>query len=390
MQTNFKMLAKTFFGFEDILAEELKQLGAQAVEKGNRVVHFSGDKGFMYKANLCLRTALKILVPIHSSQLRNEADLYAMAYDYPWENYFSAQETFALDSVVFGEMFTHSLYVSQRVKDAIVDRFRAKEGVRPSVDLKQPDVRINVHIDRNQCTFSLDSSGASLHHRGYRTATNIAPLNEVLAAGLILLSGWDKRTNFLDPMCGSGTIPIEAAMLSCNIPANINRKAFAFEKWKDWDEDLYLTIEEAQLNKIQGLAGTITGFDKAPSAVAKAQDNVRNANLEEFVDIDQDNFFFTKKEAEGPLHIVTNPPYGERLVGDINEIYKQLGDTLKQRYTNTQAWVITSNLEAMKQVGLRPSRKIKLFNGKLESRLLHYSIYAGTKKVHKLKSNPTK
>ena len=164
-------------------------------------------------------------------------------------------------------------------KDAIVDRFRAKEGVRPSVDLKQPDVRINVHIDRNQCTFSLDSSGASLHHRGYRTATNIAPLNEVLAAGLILLSGWDKRSNFLDPMCGSGTIPIEAAMLSCNIPANINRKVFAFEKWKDWDEDLYLTIEEAQLNKIQGLAGTITGFDKAPSAVAKAQDNVRNANL---------------------------------------------------------------------------------------------------------------
>ena len=298
MQTNFKMLAKTFFGFEDILAEELKQLGAQAVEKGNRVVHFSGDKGFMYKANLCLRTALKILVPIHSSQLRNEADLYTMAYDYPWENYFSAQDTFALDSVVFGEMFTHSLYVSQRVKDAIVDRFRAKEGVRPSVDLKQPDVRINVHIDRNQCTFSLDSSGASLHHRGYRTATNIAPLNEVLAAGLILLSGWDKRSNFLDPMCGSGTIPIEAAMLSCNIPANINRKVFAFEKWKDWDEDLYLTIEEAQLNKIQGLAGTITGFDKAPSAVAKAKDNVRNANLEEFVDIDQDNFFFTKKEGK--------------------------------------------------------------------------------------------
>ena len=388
MQTNFKMLAKTFFGFEELLANELKQLGAQEIEKGNRVVHFSGDKGFMYKANLCLRTALKILVPIHSSHLRREADLYSMAFDYPWENYFSAQETFALDSVVFGEMFTHSLYVSQRVKDAIVDRFRAKGGIRPSVDLKYPDVRINVHIDRNHCTFSLDSSGASLHHRGYRSATNIAPINEVLAAGLIQLSGWDKRSNFLDPMCGSGTIPIEAAMLSCNIPANINRKTFAFEKWKDWDEDLYLTIEEAQLNKIQGLAGSITGFDKAPSAVTKARENVRNANLEEFVDIDQDNFFFTKKEDESPLHIVTNPPYGERLSGNIDDLYKQLGDTLKQRYTNTQAWLITSNLAAMKQVGLRPSRKIKLFNGKLESRLLHYSIYAGTKKIHKLKSNP--
>ena len=386
MSANFKMVAKTFFGFEDILENELKQLGAQAVEKGNRVVYFKGDKGFMYKANLCLRTALKILVPIHHCRVNSEHDLYQAAYDYPWEKHFTAQETFAIDSVVFGETFTHSLYVSQKVKDAIADSFRAKTGQRPSVNLKYPDVRINVHIDRDQCTFSLDSSGASLHHRGYRTATNIAPLNEVLAAGLILLSGWDQRTDFLDPMCGSGTIPIEAAMMSCKIPANINRKEFAFEKWADWDEDLYLTIEESQLNKIQGLAGTISGFDKAPSAVAKAKDNVRNANLEDFVSIDKDNFFFSQKEQEGPLHLLTNPPYGERLEGDINALYGSFGDTLKQHYTNTQAWMITSNLEAMKHVGLRPSRKIKLFNGKLESRLLHYNIYPGTKKIHKLNS----
>ena len=188
----------------------------------------------------------------------------------------------------------------------------------------------------------------------------------------------------------SGTLLIEAALLSCNIPANINRKEFAFEKWKDWDEDLYLTIEEAQLNKIQGLAGYITGYDKAPSAVAKARDNVRNANLEEFISIEKDNFFFTKKEEDTPLHLVSNPPYGERLEGDINALYKQFGDTLKQHYTNTQAWIITSNLEAMKHLGLRPSRKIKLYNGKLESRLLHYSIYAGTKKIHKLKSNSSR
>ena len=386
MSANFKMVAKTFFGFEDILENELKQLGAQAVEKGNRVVYFKGDKGFMYKANLCLRTALKILVPVHHCRVNSEHDLYQAAYDYPWEKHFTAQETFAIDSVVFGETFTHSLYVSQKVKDAIADSFRAKTGQRPSVNLKYPDVRINVHIDRDQCTFSLDSSGASLHHRGYRTATNIAPLNEVLAAGLILLSGWDQRTDFLDPMCGSGTIPIEAAMMSCKIPANINRKEFAFEKWADWDEDLYLTIEECQLNKIQGLAGTISGFDKAPSAVAKAKDNVRNANLEDFVSIDKDNFFFSQKEQEGPLHLLTNPPYGERLEGDINALYGSFGDTLKQHYTNTQAWMITSNLEAMKHVGLRPSRKIKLFNGKLESRLLHYNIYPGTKKIHKLNS----
>ena len=387
MSANFKMLAKTFYGFEDLLENELKQLGAQEVEKGNRVVSFKGDKGFMYKANLSLRTALKILVPIYHCRVNSEHDLYQAAYDYPWENHFSVNETIAIDSVVFGETFTHSLYVSQKVKDAIADSFRAKTGQRPSVNLKYPDVRINVHIDQNQCSFSLDSSGASLHHRGYRTATNIAPLNEVLAAGLILLSGWDQRTDFLDPMCGSGTIPIEAAMMSCKIPANINRKEFAFEKWADWDEDLYLTIEESQLNKIQGLAGTISGFDKAPSAIEKAKDNVRNANLEEFVSIEKDNFFFTQKEQEGPLHIVTNPPYGERLEGDINALYGSFGDTLKQHYTNTQAWMITSNLEAMKHVGLRPSRKIKLFNGKLESRLLHYNIYPGTKKIHKLNSS---
>lgn len=386
MSANFKMLAKTFYGFEDLLENELKQLGAQEVEKGNRVVYFKGDKGFMYKANLSLRTALKILVPIYHCRVKSEHDLYQTVYDYPWEQHFTVSETFAIDSVVFGEIFTHSLYVSQKVKDAIADSFRAKTGQRPSVNLTYPDVRINIHIDRDQCTFSLDSSGASLHHRGYRTATNIAPLNEVLAAGLILLSGWDQRTDFLDPMCGSGTIPIEAAMMSCKIPANINRKEFAFEKWADWEEDLYLTIEESQLNKIQGLAGTITGFDKAPSAVAKARENVRNANLEEFVTIEKDNFFFSQKDQDSPLHIVTNPPYGERLEGDINALYGSFGDTLKQHYTNTQAWMITSNLEAMKHVGLRPSRKIKLFNGKLESRLLHYNIYPGTKKLHKLNS----
>ncbi|MGB0367693.1 MAG: THUMP domain-containing class I SAM-dependent RNA methyltransferase [Flavobacteriaceae bacterium] len=386
MSANFKMLAKTFYGFEDLLENELKQLGAQEVEKGNRVVYFKGDKGFMYKANLSLRTALKILVPIYHCRVKSEHDLYQTVYDYPWEQHFTVSETFAIDSVVFGEIFTHSLYVSQKVKDAIADSFRAKTGQRPSVNLTYPDVRINIHIDRDQCTFSLDSSGASLHHRGYRTATNIAPLNEVLAAGLIFLSGWDQRTDFLDPMCGSGTIPIEAAMMSCKIPANINRKEFAFEKWADWEEDLYLTIEESQLNKIQGLAGTITGFDKAPSAVAKARENVRNANLEEFVTIEKDNFFFSQKDQDSPLHIVTNPPYGERLEGDINALYGSFGDTLKQHYTNTQAWMITSNLEAMKHVGLRPSRKIKLFNGKLESRLLHYNIYPGTKKLHKLNS----
>ena len=383
METNFKMTAKTFFGFEPLLSDELKKLGAQEVVTGNRVVHFKGDKGFMYKANLSLRTALKILKPIHQCRLNNEQMLYQSVYDFPWEDYFDSSSTIAVDSVVFGDVFTHSLYVSQRVKDAIVDRFRARTGQRPSVDLNRPDVRINVHIDRNEGTFSLDSSGPSLHHRGYRTATNKAPLNEVLAAGLILLSGWDTRTDFLDPMCGSGTLLIEAAMLACKIPANINRKAFAFEKWKDWDEDLYLKIEEAQLNKIQGLAGSIQGYDKSPSAVQKAIQNCENAHLEEFISIDKNNFFYTGKKSDTPLHLLTNPPYGERLTGDINGLYQQIGDTLKQRYLNTHAWLISSNFDALKHVGLRPTRKIKLFNGKLETRLSHYHIYPGTKKSHK-------
>ncbi len=377
-------MAKTFYGFESLLEEELKKLGAQDVTKMNRAVHFKGDKGFLYKANLCLRTALKILVPIHTSRVPSEQVLYQVAYDYPWENHFSSTSTFMIDSVVFGDTFTHSLYVSQKVKDAIVDRFRAKEGARPSVDLEQPDIRINVHIDRENATFSLDSSGASLHHRGYRSATNKAPLNEVLAAGLIQLSGWDTRTDFLDPMCGSGTLVIEAAMLSCNIPANINRKEFAFEKWNDWDEDLYLTIEEAQLNKIQGLAGSIEGFDKSPSAIEKANQNLVNANLEEFVSIEKNNFLYAQKESEAPLHILTNPPYGVRLEGEINALYRSIGDTLKQRYLDTEAWIISSNFEALKHVGLRPTRKIKLYNGKLETRLSQFKIYAGTKKIHKL------
>ena len=384
MEDNFKMLAKTFYGMEELLAEELKNLGAQDIEKGNRIVYFVGDKGFMYKANMSLRTALKILKPIHTARVTNEHELYNMVYDFPWEEYLSHENSLAIDSVVFGDNFTHSLYVSQKAKDAIVDRFRENTGERPDVNLDHPDVRINIHIDLDQCTISLDSSGSSLHHRGYRTATNIAPLNEVLAAGIILLSGWDQTVDFLDPMCGSGTILIEAAMMACNIPANINRKEFAFEKWNDWDEELFYKIEEAQISKIRGLAGSISGFDKAPSAIEKARENIKNANLEEFITIEKNNFLYADKETDRPLHLLSNPPYGERLEGDMNQFYSEIGDTLKQKYQDTQAWMISANMEALKHVGLRPSRKIKLFNGKLETRLSLYSIYKGTKKTHKL------
>ena len=267
MEENFKMVAKTFYGFEAILAKELLQLGAQNIKPGNRMVSFVGDLGFLYKANLCLRTALKILKPIHSARVENEEALYQLFYDFQWEDYLDVDSKFAIDSVVNGTLFTHSQFASQKAKDGLVDRFRDRSNERPSVDLNRPDLRINIHIQEDFCTISLDSSGASLHHRGYRTATNMAPLNEVLAAGLIQLSGWKGNTDFLDPMCGSGTLVIEAALFACNIPANINRKVFAFEKWIDWDADLFEKIQESQLKKIKNPGIKIKGSDKAPSAI---------------------------------------------------------------------------------------------------------------------------
>ena len=375
------MLAKTLFGFEPILAKELRNLGASNVVEGVRSVSFEGDTGFMYKANLCLRTAIKIIKPIKSFMVLNENDLYRKIYTMDWSRYFSADSSIAIDSTLFSDEFTHSLYISQKIKDAIVDKFRDTDGKRPDVDLKFPDIRINIHIHKTQCNVSLDSSGRSLHHRGYRTATNIAPINEVLAAGLLLLSGWDGQSDFLDPMCGSGTFLTEAAMIACNIPANINRKEFAFEKWDDFDEELFQKIIDSSLNKSREFNHKIIGYDKAPSAVRKAIDNSANANLSEYIHIERKNFFESTKFTDDKLHMVFNPPYGERLNLDMEEFYGSIGDTLKKEYPGTDAWFITSNLEALKYVGLRPSRKIKVFNSHLESRLVKYVMYEGSKKA---------
>lgn len=380
MEDNFNMVAKTLFGFEEILAKELTQLGAVGVKEGVRNVSFSGDKGFMYKANLALRTAIKILKPIKTFRINNEKDLYDNVYKMDWSQYMKSTGTLAVSATVNSTVFTHSLYIAQKTKDAIVDKFRDETGERPNVDLRFPDLKINVHIDRTVCTISLDTSGESLHKRGYKTATNIAPINEVLAAGLIMLSGWDGQSDFMDPMCGSGTILAEAAMIACNIPPNLMRKEFAFERWNDWDVDLFEKIEESLLKKTRDFHHKIIGFDKSPSAVAKATDNVKNAHLDEFITIKHEDFFKTQRGGEGKLHIVFNPPYGERLDIEMESFYKEIGDTLKQGYPNTDAWFITSNLEAIKHVGLRPSRKIKLMNAKLESRLLKYVMYAGSKK----------
>lgn len=381
MQNNFKMIAKTMYGFESILAKELMALGAMDVKEGTRNVSFVGDIGFMYKANLCLRTAIKILKPYCSFKIFSEEDLYKEIYNLPWEDLMDVEDTLAIDATVHSDTFTHSQYISLKTKDAIVDRFRDKFGKRPSVDLDFPTLRVNIHIEKNFCNVSFDSSGQSLHKRGYKTATNIAPINEVLAAGMLLLSGWDGQCDFLDPMCGSGTILIEAAMIACNIPPNLNRKEFAFERWKDWDEDLFEKIEASVLKKVREFHFSIKGYDTAPSAVHKATDNIENANLSEFIKVQRQDFFASEKENDRHLHIVFNPPYGERLEIDMPKFYKEIGDTLKQSYPGTDAWFITSNIESIKHVGLRPSKKYKLFNGALESKFLKYQIYQGSKKA---------
>ena len=387
MNRDFRMVATTMFGFEELLATELKNLGAQEVETGVRSVSFRGDKGFMYKANIALRTAIRILKPIKRFKVADEDDLYKKLMQIDWERVMTVDSTFAIGAVVNSKNFTtNSHYISLKSKDAIADYFRNKYSKRPNVDVKNPDVKIHVHIQKDLCSVSLDSSGDSLHKRGYRSSTNIAPINEVLAAGLVLMSGYTGDCNFIDPMCGSGTILIEAAMIANNIPANINRKEFGFERWEDYDEDLYYIIQDSLLKKIRSSHFKIMGFDKAPSAVVKAKENVKNANLEEFIGIHHVNFFNSMKEVFGQTTILFNPPYGERLNVDVKEFYKKIGDTLKNGYPDSTVWFITSDFEALKHVGLRTSRKIAVKNGDLDCKFVRYDMYAGSKKAKKLKA----
>mgnify|MGYP000660457366 FL=1 len=379
---DFKMVATTMFGLEEVLAKELTNLGAQDVVVGIRNVSFKGDKGFMYKANIALRTAIRILKPVKSFKVYDEEDLYKSLQKIKWENYLEVDGTFSIGAVVNSKNFTtNSHYITLKSKDAIADYYRHKYSKRPNVDVKYPDLKIHVHIQKDWCTVSLDSSGNSLHKRGYRSATNIAPINEVLAAGLVLLSGYTGDENFIDPMCGSGTILIEAAMIANNIPANINRKHFAFENWKDYDEDLYFLIQDVLLKKIRSSHFKIMGFDKAPSAVRKAQDNIENANLDEFIGVHHVNFFNSKKEVFGNTTILFNPPYGERLNIDTAEFYKKIGDTLKHGYPDSKVWFITSDLQALKHVGLRTSKRIPLKNADLDCRFVKYELYEGSKKM---------
>ena len=383
MTNDFKMTAKTFFGFETILSDELLKLGAKKIEIGIRNVSFYGDLGFLYKSNLYLRSAIRILMPINSFQINDDKDLYSTVFNFNWEDFLSVDQTFIIESVLNTDFYSHSLFVSQRVKDGIVDRFRKLYNKRPNVDTENPDIKINIHISQNTCTISLDSSGKPLNQRGYRSQTNIAPINEVLAAGLVMLSNWDCDSDFLDPMCGSGTLLVEAAMYATNYPVNIKREDFSFKNWNNYDLDLFQMIKISVLNKVKPFKYKIRGFDKAPSAILKCNQNVINSGFDNVIEVSKEDFFNTTKKNDEFLHLLFNPPYGERLKIDIQSFYKEIGDTLKTSYPNSNAWFITSSIEALKYVGLRPSRKIKLFNGKLESRLAKYEIYSGSKKIHK-------
>jgi putative N6-adenine-specific DNA methylase len=381
MSQNYKMIAKTIFGFEDLLAAELKSLGATDIEKGKRMVSFTGDLGFMYKVNLASRTAIRIIKPIHEFEAFTEKELYDAIQKTDWSQYMDLKETFAIDTTVTSEYFTHSLYVAQKAKDAIADQFRDKYNERPSVDLKNPDLRINIHINEHQVSVALDSSGESLHKRGYRLATNEAPINEVLAAGLVMLSGWDGTTDFIDPMCGSGTILIEAAMIARNMAPNVNRENFAFKQWRDWDPALFETIRRSLLSKLKEPAKILLGYDIDPEVLEKAKENISRSGMEKYIQVEEGDFFKSRKTSEGPLHLLFNPPYNERIDINTENFYTGIGTTLKKNYPGTNAWFITANLDALKFVGLKASRRIEVANGQLEARLVKYEMYEGTRRT---------
>lgn len=391
-EENLVCIAKTIFGLEEVLAEELKQLGAREVEILNRAVKFTGDKGFLYKANLCLRTALRILIPIAEFEVNSEAELYSKLKELNWEEYFDVNQTFVIDTVLNTSLFNHSQFISQKAKDAIVDFFREKNGVRPNVQLKQADIKFNLHIFNNTCHVALDSSGESLHKRNYRNKTNIAPINEVLAAGLILLSGWDKQHTFIDPMCGSGTILIEAALMAAQIPAGYYREDFGCMHWKyflAFDVDLWQTILDAVLSKIREDVPQILGGEISHHVTRKAKENLKWAKVEDMVKIfESDIQSFSPPDGKGTL--IINPPYGERMdKDDLQSLYASIGDAFKKVFYNYDCWLISSNEAALKFVGLRPSRRIKIFNGQLPCLFVNYKMYPGTKKIHKLKNIPT-
>lgn len=374
------MIAKTFFGLEKVLAEELELIGATEIQEVNRAVVFYGDKKTMYKANYLCNTAIRILKPIHEFQVRNEEELYNNIRKMQWWKLMDLEQTFAIDAVLNYSSITHSKYAGLKVKDAIADCFRDKMARRPSVDLADPDLRVNIHIFREKCTVSLDSSSISLHKRGYRITADKAPLNEVLAAGLIKLTGWKGDSDFIDPMCGSGTLLIEAALQAMGIPSGYYRKNFGFMHWKDFDKELWENIKTEALDLQKDFEHRIIGSDRSFKAISIAKENIKFARLHKDIDIRQISFDKFQPKGDNGI-LVFNPPYGERMeTNDIVGLYKMMGDTLKSSFEGFDAWILSGNLDALKFVGLRPSRKIQVYNGAIECRFAKFEIYRGSKK----------
>lgn len=381
---NYKMVATTITGLEDVLAEELKRLGAQNVKIFNRAVEFFGDLGFMYKVNLNIRTAIRILKPIYEFNASNEEELYQKIYAIKWEKYFGVNNTLSIHATGKSDIFNHSMYTALKTKDAIVDSFRSLYGKRPNIDLVNPDIKININVRNTKFIVSLDSSGSSLHKRGYKVASVEAPINEVLAAGLILLSDWNQVSNFYDPMCGSGTFLIEAALIANNIPANIFRKRFGFETWKNFDLDLWQKIRDISLEKEKDFYGIISGSDNFQKSLRSSRSNINNALMRDQIKVSFKDFFDSSTRPN--THVIFNPPYGERIPISLDNFYKKIGDTLKHNYKGCSVWIISSDIENLKMIGLKPTKKIKIFNGKLECRYLKFDIYEGSKKLKKVVS----
>ena len=372
---HFSMVAKTFAGLEEVLSSELTALGATDVKILKRAVAFSGDTRLMYTANYALRTALRVLKPIANFRVDHPAGLYRKVSEIDWYQIFNLHRTFTIDAFSTGDYFKNSHFVAQKTKDAIVDQFRDKYGQRPDVGKQEADVWINVHITDTECIISLDSSGESLHRRGYRKSQHQAPLNEVLAAGLIKLAGWDSQSILVDPMCGSGTILTEAAMMSRNIAPGYFRKEFSFFNWKDFDSTLWEDIKSNwQVTHFSGKA-KLFGSDISEENIAMAQENALLAGLKRDIRFKVKDFN-DLETVKGPGMVITNPPYGERLESeDLKGLYSQFGDVLKNRFQGFEAWMISSDLEALKFVGLHPSKKILVFNGPLECRFVKFELY---------------
>ncbi len=368
-------IAKTLAGLEPVLAEELRALGASEIRPLKRAVSFVGDTSLLYRANYELRTALRILVPIHSFSAYNERDLYEAVREINWAVYMGVGDTLAVDAIAQGEVFRHSQYVGLLTKDAIVDQFRDRYNRRPNVSTTGPTLRINVHVQGNHADISLDASGDSLHRRNYRRDTVEAPLNEVLAAGMVMLSGWNGQGSFVDPMCGSGTLPIEAAMLATNTPPQIKREAFGFFKWPDFDQKLWKKLKAEADSKIQPFEFQILAGDKDPRARNSTALNLMSAGLETAVRVEKTPF--EKLEPPEPRGtLVMNPPYDERLkIEDTVAFYKSIGDVLKKRWPGWSAWIISSNRDALKHIGLKSAQKITLFNGALECSFQKFEMY---------------